>query len=76
MANYCGGAITQDHRAACKAVLCFLGGCATSKLSQMTKLVLKEAAVLELYVSSVDQLDPLVFCEKARTFLPFFQEEG
>jgi hypothetical protein len=41
----------------------------------MTKL-LKEAAMLELYLSSVDRLDPLVFCEKARTFLPFFQEEG
>jgi hypothetical protein len=67
MAHYCGGAITQDHWAACKAVLCFHAGCATSKLSQMTKL-LKEAAMLELYLSSVDRLDPLVFCEKARTF--------
>jgi hypothetical protein len=67
MAHYCGGAITQEHWAACKAVLCFHAGCATSKLSQMTK-VLKEAAMLELYVASVDRLDPLVFCEGARTF--------
>ena len=67
MAHYCGGAITQDHWAACKAVLCFHAGCATSKLSQMTKVV-KEAAMLELYLASVEALDPLVFCEKAKSF--------
>jgi hypothetical protein len=67
MAHYCGGAITQEHWAACKAVLCFHAGCATSKLSQMTKVV-KEAAMLELYLASVARLDPLVFCEGARTF--------
>jgi hypothetical protein len=67
MAHYCGGAITQDHWPACKAVLCFHAGAATSKLSAMTK-VLKEAAMLELYLSSIDRLDPLVFCDGSRAF--------
>ena len=67
MAHYCGGAITQDHWPACKAVLCFHAGTATSKLSTMTK-VLKEAAMLELYLVSIDRLDPLVFCDGSRAF--------
>jgi hypothetical protein len=68
MAHYCGGAITQDHWPACKAVLCFHAGTATSKLSTMTK-VLKEAAMLgELYLSSINRLDPLVFCDGSCAF--------
>jgi hypothetical protein len=59
--------ITQDHWPACKAVLCFHAGTATSKLSTMTK-VLKEAAMLELYLVSIDRLDPLVFCDGSRAF--------
>jgi hypothetical protein len=67
MTHYCGGAITQDHWPACKAVLCYHAGAATSKLSTMTR-VLKEAAMLELYISSIDRLDPLVFCDGSCAF--------
>ncbi len=67
MAHYCGGAITQDHWPACKAVLCFHAGTATSKLPTMTK-VLKEAAMLELYLVSIDRLDPLAFFDGSRAF--------
>jgi hypothetical protein len=67
MSHYCRGTITQDHWPACKAVLCFRAGTATSKLTTMTK-VLKEAAMLELYLVSINRLDPRVFRDGSRAF--------
>ena len=67
MVHFCGGIILSEHWAACKAVLCFYAGAATSKLNSMTKLV-KEAACLQLYKASVAALDPVNFCDGSRAF--------
>ena len=67
MVHYCGGGIVPEHWAACKAVLVFHAGKSLSKLSTMTKAV-KEAAMMQLYISAIAALDEIHFGDSARVF--------
>jgi hypothetical protein len=67
MVHYCGGHISSEHLIACKAVLVFHAGAATSKLNSMTKVV-KESAMLALYTASIAALDEVHFGDSARKF--------
>ena len=77
MVHYCGGCILPIHWTACKAVLAFNAGAATSKLATTTK-ALKEEACLRLYVASVEALDELSsFDVDSRSFFSHsFQKKG
>ena len=76
MVHYCGGCILPIHWTACKAVLAFNAGAATSKLATTTK-ALKEEACLRLYIASVEALDELSFDEDSRSFFSHsFQKKG
>ena len=68
MVHFCDGAITQEHWLACKEVLVFYAGSATSKLSSMTK-VTKEAACLHLDKACILALDVQCFPEDAAEYL-------
>ena len=68
MVHYCGGCILLPvHWIACKAILAFHAGAATSKLATTTK-ALKEEASLRIYLASVDALDEFHFDQASRDF--------
>ena len=74
MVHYCGGGIVSDHWPACMAVLVFHAGQSLSKLSTMTKAV-KEAAMMQLYTSTIEELDKIHFGDSAQVFSKLFQKK-